>query len=154
MCGYYMKRIFCGLRVKIITIILEIEILQEKIKIWHYVANFWIKLIRIQVKNISLFTEFLNRRRILRLFYSFFRLFLSLNLITFLKITKFLLISLFSTVPIWVWEKKIFFCFLLIFWPDPWIRIHVSVYFCGSGSRTPKCCGSNGSGFYLLINIL
>ena len=37
------------------------------------------------------------------------------------------------------------FCsFWLIFYPldpDPWIRI-----FCGSGSRKPKSCGSNGSG--------
>ena len=50
--------------------------------------------------------------------------------------------SLFTTIQIWVLWVNLFCSFWLIFFPiDP-----DAAYFCGSGSRKPKSCGSNGSG--------
>ena len=43
-------------------------------------------------------------------------------------------------------QGVIFFVAVFGWYFDPWIRIRGSAYLCGSGSRKPKSCGSNGSG--------
>ena len=85
-----------------------------------------------------------------KIIFKFFVLFFSLIFILKLdepfRNEEIFTISLFSKVQIWVLGAKK--CFFAVFgwYFNPRIRIHGSAYFCGSGSRKPKSCRSNGSG--------
>ena len=58
----------------------------------------------------------------------------------------FIISLFFKSSDLVFWSKKDFFA-VFGWYFTPWIRITGSAYFCRSGSRKPKSCGSNGSGF-------
>ena len=128
--------IFCPFRFPTITPVLRIQVILMRIRILDPHWKKWIQVLSLK------FTEFLKQSKIFKFFVLFFSLIFMLKLDEPFRNQEIFIISFFNSSD-FGFESKFF---LLQFLVDILPLGSGCAYFCGSGSRKRKSCGSNGSG--------